>query len=150
MTHEEKAIQAFEHGANCAQAVVVAYAADLGISESTALKLASSFGGGIGRLREVCGAVSGMMMVYGLLRGYDDLNDPDVKKAHYANVQALAAKYREQNGSIICRELLSLHKNENNDPTPTPRDAKFYHARPCKGFVASAVQILDDALKEQS
>ena len=149
MTHEEKAIQAFERGANCAQAVVVAYAADLGISESTALKLASSFGGGIGRLREVCGAVSGMMMVYGLLRGYDDLSDPDAKKAHYEHVQALAAKFREENGSIICRELLSLKQDENSDPTPTPRASAAFHARPCFGFVQSAARILDEALQEK-
>ena len=88
-----------------------------------------------------------MMMVYGLLRGYDDLNDPEAKKAHYANVQALANKFREENGSIICRELLHLHENVQNDPSPTPRDAKFYHARPCVGFVASAARILDEALK---
>ena len=149
MTHEEKALQAFTDGANCAQAVVVAYADDLGITESRALKLASSFGGGIGRLREVCGAVSGMMMVYGLLRGYDDLCDQDAKKAHYTNVQTLAARFREENGSIICRELLSLNKDENNDPAPTPRDSKAFHARPCFGFVTSAVRILDDMLKEE-
>ena len=149
MTHEETALNAFQKGANCAQAVLVAYAEDLGMDESYALKLASSFGGGIGRLREVCGAVSGMMMVYGLLRGYNDLNDPEAKKSHYAHVQALAGRFREENGSIICRELLSLNKDENNDPNPTPRDAQFFHARPCLGFVASATRILDDALKEE-
>lgn len=84
------------------------------------------------------------------MRGYDDLHDPEAKKQHYANVQALAAKFREENGSIICRELLKLHANENNDPNPTPRDAKFFHARPCMGFVASAVRILDEALKTES
>ncbi len=147
MTHEEKALQYFTEGANCAQAVVLAFKDELGMDEKTAARLASSFGGGIGRLREVCGAVSGMMMVYGLLKGYDDLKDPDAKKAHYANVQALAAKFREENGAIVCRELLELRKNEQNDPSPTPRDAKFYHARPCVGFVASAARILDEALK---
>ena len=147
MTHEEKALQAFSDGANCAQAILLAYRDDLGMDEKTAARLASSFGGGIGRLREVCGAVSGMMMVYGLLKGYDDIKDPAVKKAHYANVQALAASFREENGSIICRELLSLPKNEQSDPIPTPRDAKFYHSRPCAAFVASAARILDEALK---
>lgn len=147
MTHEEKALQAFSDGANCAQAILLAFRDDLGMDEKTAARLASSFGGGIGRLREVCGAVSGMMMVYGLLKGYDDIKDPTVKKAHYANVQALAASFREENGSIICRELLSLPKNEQSDPTPTPRDAKFYHSRPCAAFVASAARILDEALK---
>jgi len=149
MTHEEKALQYFTDGANCAQAVVMAYHDALGMDEKTAARLASSFGGGIGRLREVCGAVSGMMMVYGLLKGYDDLKDPEVKKAHYANVQALAAKFREENGSIICRELLDLHKDENTEPVPTPRDAKFFHSRPCMGFVHCAARLLDEALKEE-
>ncbi len=147
MTREEKALQYFTDGANCAQAVVMAYHEALGMDEKTAARLASSFGGGIGRLREVCGAVSGMMMVYGLMKGYDDLHDPEAKKAHYANVQALASKFREENGSIICRELLALHKDEQNDPVPTPRDAKFYHSRPCMSFVASAARLLDEALK---
>lgn len=148
MTHEEKALRYFTDGANCAQAVVLAYADELGMDEKTAARLASSFGGGIGRLREVCGAVSGMMMVYGLLKGYDDLKDPGAKKTHYANVQALAAKFREENGSIICRELLSLKKNENSDPTPTPRTSQAFHARPCLGCVASAARLLDEALNK--
>ena len=149
MTHEEKALQYFTEGANCAQAVVLAFKDELGMDEKTAARLASSFGGGIGRLREVCGAVSGMMMVYGLLKGYDDLHDPELKKAHYANVQALAAKFREENGSIICRDILSLRRDENNDATPTPRDAQFFHSRPCLNCVASAARILDEALKKE-
>ena len=149
MTHEEKALQAFTDGANCAQAVVIAYADALGIDEKTAARLGSSFGGGIGRLREVCGAVSGMMMVYGLLKGYDDLKDPAAKKAHYQNVQALAAQFREENGSIVCRELLDLRKNEKTDPTPTPRDANFFHSRSCAGFVQCAARLLDEALKTE-
>ena len=146
MTHEEKALQYFTDGANCAQAVVLAFREELGMDEKTAARLASSFGGGIGRLREVCGAVSGMMMVYGMLRGYDDLKDPAAKKAHYQNVQALAAKFREENGSIVCRELLDLRKNENSDPTPTPRDAQFFHSRSCANFVRCAARLLDEAL----
>ncbi len=149
MTHEELALKHFTNGANCAQAVVMAYADELGMDEKTAARLASSFGGGIGRLREVCGAVSGMMMVYGLLKGYDDLHDPEAKKAHYANVQALAAKFREENGSIICREILSIRKDEKNDPTPTPRDAQFFHSRPCLDCVATAARLLDEALKSE-
>ena len=149
MTHEERALQYFQSGANCAQAVVLAFHEELGMDEKTAARLASSFGGGIGRLREVCGAVSGMMMVYGLLRGYDDLQNPEAKKAHYENVQALAARFREENGSIICRELLALHKDEQTEPTPTPRDAKFYHSRPCMGFVQSAARILSEALQSE-
>lgn len=149
MTHEEKALQYFTGGANCAQAVVLAFHDELGMDEKTAARLASSFGGGIGRLREVCGAVSGMMMVYGLLRGYDDLKNPDAKKQHYENVQALANAFREENGSIICRELLSLHENEQTEPTPTPRSSAAFHARPCFGFVQSAARLLDEKLNEQ-
>ncbi|MBR2643875.1 MAG: C_GCAxxG_C_C family protein [Clostridia bacterium] len=149
MTHEEKALQYFKDGANCAQAVVLAFHEELGIDEAAAARLGSSFGGGIGRLREVCGAVSGMMMVYGMLRGYDDLRDPAAKKAHYQNVQALAAKFREENGSIVCRELLDLRKNENSDPTPTPRDANFIHSRSCAGCVPCAARLLDEALKTE-
>ena len=149
MTREEKALQYFTDGANCAQAVVMAFHEELGMDEKAAARLASSFGGGIGRLREVCGAVSGMMMVYGYLKGYDDLNDPAAKKAHYENVQALANAFRAENGSIICRELLSLKKDENSDPTPTPRTSHAFHARPCFGFVQSAARLLDDKLKEE-
>ena len=148
MTHEEKALQYFTNGANCAQAVVMAFHEELGMDEKAAARLASSFGGGIGRLREVCGAVSGMMMVYGLLKGYDDLQDPEAKKEHYENVQALANAFREENGSIICRELLSLKQNENSDPTPTPRASAAFHARPCFGFVQCAARLLDEALKD--
>lgn len=149
MTHEEKALQYFADGANCAQAVVMAFHDELGMDEKTAARLASSFGGGIGRLREVCGAVSGMMMVYGLLKGYDDLKDSEAKKAHYENVQSLANAFREENGSIICRELLSLKKNENSDPAPTPRASSAFHARPCFGFVQSAARLLDEKLQEE-
>ena len=149
MTHEEKALQYFNDGANCAQAVVMAFHDEIGMDERSAARLASSFGGGIGRLREVCGAVSGMMMVYGLLKGYDDLKDPEAKKAHYENVQALANAFRAENGSIICRELLSLHENEQSGPTPTPRTSAAFHARPCFGFVQSAARLLDEKLKEE-
>lgn len=149
MTHAEKAVQAFTDGANCAQSVLVAYHEDLGISESEALRLASSFGGGIGRLREVCGAVSGMLMVYGLLHGYDDIHDPAVKRAHYANVQALVNRFKEIHGSFICRELLELQKGERTEPTPSERNEQFYHARPCAKYVETAVRLLDEACKQE-
>ena len=145
MTREEKALQAFTDGANCAQAVVIAYADALGIDEKTAARLGSSFGGGIGRLREVCGAVSGMMMVYGLLKGYDDLKDSAAKKAHYANVQALAAKFREENGSIVCRELLKGVETTSGG-VPEPRTEEYYKKRPCPALAACAAGILDEML----
>ena len=104
------------------------------------------FGGGMGRMREVCGAVSGMLMVAGLLYGYDDPGENDVnKKAHYRLVQTLAGQFREEIGSIICREILS---NPPSDPNPTPRTAEFYKTRPCVRMVMTAAGILDDYIAE--
>ena len=142
MDHGLKAAELFLGGYNCAQAVVVAYSDLTGLTPEFSAKLASSFGGGMGRMREVCGAVSGMLMVAGLLYGYDDPGEEDVyKKAHYALVQALAGDFREQVGSIVCREIL---KNPPSDPNPTPRTAEFYRQRPCARMVMLAARILDD------
>ena len=145
MDHGMKAAELFLGGYNCAQAVVVAYCDLTGLDESFAAKLASSFGGGMGRMREVCGAVSGMLMVAGLLYGYDTPGDDISKKAHYGLVQALAGKFREEVGSIVCREIL---KNPPSDPNPTPRTAEFYAQRPCARMVLLAGQILDDYIRE--
>ena len=118
MDHGELAAQLFLGGCNCAQAVVVAFCDVTGLEKDFAARLSCSFGGGMGRMREVCGAVSGMLMVLGVLYGYDDPGEKDrAKKAHYALVQELAGKFRERNGSIICREIL---KNTPSPPRPTP------------------------------
>ena len=148
MSYADAALSLFMQGYNCAQAVFAAFAPVLELKEADALRVSMGLGGGVGRMREVCGAVSGMMMVYGLLRGYDDLSDPEAKKAHYQNVQALANRFREENGSIVCRELLELRKNGQNDPTPTPRASAAFHARSCFGFVQSAARILERKLDE--
>lgn len=109
MDHRELAAELFLSDSNCAQAVLEAFGDVTGLEKSFAAKLASSFGGGMGRMREVCGAVSGMLMVAGLLYGYDDPGENDVnKKAHYRLVQNLAGQFREKIGSIICREILDL------------------------------------------
>jgi C_GCAxxG_C_C family probable redox protein len=105
----------------------------------------SSFGGGMGRLREVCGAVSGMAAVAGILYGYDSPTDDEAKKNHYALVQQLAEAFRQETGSIICRELLD---NPTSDPTPSPRTAQFYADRPCARFVYLAAAVLDDYIAE--
>ena len=148
MSYADAALSLFMQGYNCAQAVFAAFAPVLELKEADALRVSMGLGGGVGRMREVCGAVSGMMMVYGLLRGYDDLSDPEAKKAHYQNVQALANRFREENGSIVCRELLELRKNGQNDPTPTSRASAAFHARSCFGFVQSAARILERKLDE--
>ena len=116
MDHSTYAAQLFVGGYNCAQAVAVAFSDVTGLDEKFSAKIASSFGGGMGRMREVCGAVSGMLLVAGHLYGYDGPNDGEEKMAHYALVQELAGKFREKAGSIICREILD------NPPEEVVRD----------------------------
>ena len=145
MNHAEYAAELFLNGYNCAQAVAVAFCDVTGMEPKGAAKLASSFGGGMGRMREVCGAVSGMLMVAGVLYGYDAADDEDAKKAHYALVQNLAGQFREQVGSIVCREIL---KNPPSDPAPTPRTEEFYKLRPCARMVYLAAEIMEKYIAE--
>lgn len=145
MNHSELAEENFLRGYNCSQAVVVAFCDVTGMKPEYAARLSSSFGGGVGRMREICGAVSGMLLVAGLLYGYDVPGDDESKRAHYKLVQELAGKFREQEHSIICREIL---KNPPSDPNPTPRSPEFYRQRPCGRLVALAAQILDDYMAE--
>ena len=146
MDHGIKAAELFLSGSNCAQAIVVAFCDVTGMEESLAAKFSSSFGGGMGRLREVCGAVSGMLMVAGLLYGYEDPGEDDCnKKAHYQMVQYLAGRFREEVGSIVCREIL---KNPPSDPNPSPRTAEYYKTRPCAKMVMTAARILDEYIAE--
>ena len=140
MDRGTKAAELFLNGYNCAQAVAVAFSDLTGLDEILSARLASSFGGGMGRMREVCGAVSGMLMVAGILYGYDTPGDDIAKKAHYTLVQELAGQFRERNGSIVCREIL---KNPPSDPAPSERTAEYYASRPCARMVYSAATILD-------
>ena len=140
MDHSEYAAELFYNGYSCSQAIAVAFCDVTGLDASFSAKMASSFGGGIGRLREVCGAVSGMLLVAGLLYGYDKEDDVNGKREHYARVQELAGTFREQIGSIVCRDIL---KNPPSDPVPTPRTAEFYKNRPCVHMVVTAAKILD-------
>ena len=145
MDRQLRAAELFMEGYNCAQAITVAYSDLTGLSEKFSAKMASSFGGGMGRMREVCGAVSGMLMVAGLLYGYEGPDTGLCKKEHYALVQELAARFRQQTGSIVCREIL---KNPPSDPNPTPRTAEFYKTRPCVRMVMLAVEVLDRYIEE--
>ena len=145
MERDLYAAELFLKGYNCAQAVAVAFCDVTGLDEAFAARMASSFGGGMGRMREVCGAVSGMLTVLGLLYGCEDPDDDGAKKDHYALVQQLAGKFREQAGSIVCREIL---KNPPSDPNPTPRTAEFYAKRPCTRMVMLATQILEEYICE--
>ena len=141
MDHSMQAAELFVGGYNCAQAIMVAFCDVTGLPKDTAARMSASFGGGMGRMREVCGAVSGMLMVTSYLYGYDKPGDDQVKMEHYSLVQELAGKFREQMGSVVCRELL---KTPPSDPNPTPRTPEFYKTRPCARMVALAAQILDE------
>lgn len=145
MEHKELAAQLFLEGYNCSQAVMVAFTDATGLPKDLAARMASSFGGGMGRMREVCGAVSGMLMVAGILYGYDDITDPKAKREHYQLVQNLAGQFRDQAGSIVCREIL---RNPPSDPNPSERTAEYYKVRPCARMVMLASEILDKYLQE--
>ena len=146
MTRKEKAMAYFRQGYNCAQAVVLAFADLTDMDEATLSRMSCSFGGGMGRLREVCGTVTGMFLVTGLLRGYDGAETGEVKAAHYARIQALAREFEKQNGSIICRELLELRQKHRDDPTPEARTEAYYAGRPCAELVGIAAEILENHL----
>ena len=140
---KKKSRENFENGYNCAQSVFITYAEKFGFDKETALKLSSSFGGGMGRMREVCGAVSAMFMIAGLAKGYTENNNDDVKAKHYELIQDLAQKFKEKHGTIICRELLGLEKDEDTSYIPTKRTEQYYQERPCENFVADACEIID-------
>ena len=145
--YAEKAVSLFKEGCNCAQAVFTAFCDKTGFDRRTALMLSSGFGGGMGRLREVCGAVSGMVMTASAICGYDDLSDHGAKSRHYALVQHMCGRFREQNGSIVCRELLGLGKGA-DDPAPSERTAAFYKRRPCAEYVRIAARIICETFAE--
>lgn len=149
MTQKDKlAREYFKSGYNCAQSVFLAYAQNYGIDKETALKLSSSFGGGMGRLREVCGAVSAMFMIAGLEFGYTEKNNDIAKARHYELIQNLANEFKKKNKSIICRELLGLEENVSS-PVPSERTEQYYKERPCENLIGDACIILDKYLSKQ-
>ena len=143
--YSEKAANNFREGYNCAQSVLLAFANKVGLKEYEALKLASSFGGGMGRLREVCGAVSAVFMIAGILKGYTEPNNDVVKADHYKLIQDLAAKFKLKHGTIICRELLGLDGTEFS-PIPSARTDEYYKERPCEEFIKCAAEIVEEEL----
>ncbi|MBO7679708.1 MAG: C_GCAxxG_C_C family protein [Thermoguttaceae bacterium] len=141
----QKAKAFFEQGYNCAQSVLLAFGDKTGLADADAARFASSFGGGIGRLREVCGAFSGMCMALGMISGCADPADAEGKKAQYQVIQNLAGQFRDANGSIVCRELLGLTQ-KCSEPTPEKRTEGYYRKRPCGDLVAFAAGLLDREL----
>ena len=145
--HAELARQLFLQGYNCSQAVVCAFCDVTGLEMDAAARMASSFGGGLSRLREVCGTVSGAALVLGIVKGYSDPRDYAAKKAHYALVQEFARRFREQNGSIICRDLLR-GVDVTGGSVPEERTEEYYKKRPCPELAYRAARILEDMLAE--
>lgn len=134
MTHEEMAETLFMSGLNCAQSVFCAFADEFGMDEETAKKVSCGLGGGVGRLREVCGAVTGATLVLGMRHGPD-------KDVVYPKVQAFCAKFKEECGSIVCRELLS-GTGATVGGKADARTPEYYHKRPCVEMVKLAVRLL--------
>lgn len=141
--YSKKAGELFKQGYNCAQSVFCAFAEEVGMDFDTALKLSSSFGGGMGRLREVCGAVSAMFMIAGLKYGYITPNNDTIKAEHYERIQKLAEEFKKKNKTIICRELLGLDIKQDS-PIPEKRTEQYYKSRPCEKLVMEAAEIISN------
>ncbi len=146
MTKGDLAKKYFEDGYNCAQAVLLAFCEDFGLEKETAIMISAPFGGGIGRLREVCGTFSGINMVIGLYEGKYDIKDNQAKAKLYSDVQTLAEKFKQDNGSIICRDLLGLRIKGKDNPTPEVRTDTYYKARPCSELCKYAGDLLEEFL----
>lgn len=145
----EKAKALFKSGFNCSQSVFATYAPDYGIDEKTALRMSASFGGGIGRMRQTCGAACGLFMLAGLENGSTTEHDAEGKENNYKLVQQLAEKFKEINGSCICSELLGLEVNSPISPKPEARTEQYFQKRPCPLLVESAAQIWEDFQKQK-
>lgn len=146
-THSELAISYFKEGYNCSQSVFMAFCDEYDMDFEMALKISSSFGAGMGRLREVCGAVTGMFMVAGMIYGYIDPKDHHSKTEHYKRIQYFAKEFEEKNDSIICRELSGLDAGKDS-PEPKKRTAEYYKKRPCVELVGMAAEIMGKYIAE--
>lgn len=147
--HSALAVANFLTGYNCAQAVACAFAEEMDMTMEQLARLSSSFGGGMGKMREVCGAVSGALMVLGVLKGYSDPENQAQKCAHYALVQDFAARFKAKHQTIICRELLEgIELQKQNSSEPEARTPEYYRTRPCAAFVETAAAIVDEMLAE--
>jgi len=148
MPKPQEAEKLFKEGYNCCQSVVGAFCGELNIDFETAMKLSSSFGGGMGRLREVCGAVSGMFIVAGLKYGYADPKDRKAKAEHYKLIQELAKEFENKYGSIVCRRLLGLEEKKDSH-VPSERTQQYYEKRPCSQYVAFAAELAEKMISSK-
>lgn len=143
------AVELFKEGYNCSQSVVAAFADLYGYTPDQAFKMSSSFGGGIGRMRQTCGAACGMFLLVGLDCGAVEGSDRAGKSHNYQEVQKLAAKFEEKNGSIICAELLGLKQPEHSFQAEK-RTTEYYKKRPCVKMVETGARLFADYLKSKS
>ena len=148
MSEKERAVELFHEGYNCSQSVFTAFAHRFDIDEATAKKISAGLGGGVGRMREVCGAVSGAAMVIGSICSATDGKDSENKQKNYELVREFADRFTKINGSIICRELLGLDVKMEDTAKPDSRTAEYYKKRPCVELVGDAAEILAEIIKE--
>ena len=150
---QQRAEQFFLDGYNCCQAVLLAFEDILDADRSTLLRMASGFGGGIARLREVCGAFSAMAMIAGFLSPAEDPSDMNQRRDNYALVQKFAARFKEEKGSVVCREILGMRKLAPGEgfenPMPSQRTPEYYKTRPCAATVGLAAKIVAEYLKNE-
>ena len=144
----EKAVALFKEGYNCSQSVVAAFADQYGFTREQALRMSASFGGGIGRMRETCGAACGLFMLAGLETGAIEGADRDGKARNYAVVQELAEEFKRRNGALKCADLLGLSKKEPVVSTPEARTSQYYAKRPCVKMVEEAARIWCEYLEK--
>lgn len=147
MTKAERAIELFKEGYNCSQSVVGAFCEDFGVDFDTAMKMSEPFGGGMGRMRLTCGAVSGMFMLVGMKYSKAQGGDLETRKLVYRTVQEMAEEFKNKNGTITCAELLGNNLPKDNGSNPTPRTETFYKKRPCIGCIADCAEIAEKYLK---
>ena len=159
MDREEKAREYFRQGYNCCQSVAMAFSDITGLEPRKVAELTSGFGGGMGRMREVCGAVSGMTFCAGAIKPAADPQVREERTANYALVQEMAGEFREAFGSIVCKELLNLRAQDKTagasgqemyGPQPSERTAAFYHSRSCENFVGMAARIVAQKLENNT
>ncbi|MDO4181555.1 MAG: C-GCAxxG-C-C family protein [Bacteroidales bacterium] len=144
-----KAVELFKEGFNCSQSVVAAFADRYGLTREQALRMSASFGGGIGRMRETCGAACGMFLLAGLETGATDGKDREGKAANYALVQQLAEEFKKRNGALRCADLLGLSRKAPVVSTPEARTEQYYAKRPCAKIVEEAARIWAESLENR-
>lgn len=144
----QQAVDFFLQGYNCSQAVAAAFAPKMGLTAQQAARIVSALGGGLCRMRETCGAVTGGMAVLGMVAGYGDPADTAGKTQLYIRGQRVMRAFRALHGSLNCREILHLSPDENADPIPTPRTAEFYRTRPCARVIYDLARLLEEELND--